>query len=105
MVMKATDIRWNEEARAKILEDSDRVLRDAVIDLARTRADATSDELFAEINSRMQGRFIDYEPGPDVRKYADAIVSGDVETDPPAPAPRDDVLGKHDTDVDHQAVG
>lgn len=105
MAIEAADIRWNEQARAKILEDSDRVLRDAVIDLARTRADASSDELFAEINSRMEGRFIDYEPGPDVRKYADAIANGDVGTDAPAPAPRDEVLGKHDTDVDHQAVG
>ena len=103
--MKAAEIRWNDQARAKILEDSDRVLREAVIELAKTRADASSDELFAEINSRMDGRFIDYEPGPDVRKYADAITNGEVEVDDPAPAPRDQVLGEQGTDVDHQAVG
>src|ERR1700709_1014212 len=34
--MDATDIAWNNEARSKILEDSDRVLRDAVLDLVQT---------------------------------------------------------------------
>ena len=81
------------------------MLREAVIDLARSRSDASSDELYAEINSRMEGRFIDYEPGPDVRKYADAIVAREVELDDAPPAPRDEVLGKHGTDVDHQDVG
>jgi len=75
--MEASDIRWNEEARAKILDDSDRVLREAVIDLAKTRSDASSDDLVAEINARMKDRFIDFEPGPDLRKYADAIVAGE----------------------------
>jgi hypothetical protein len=75
--MRATDIRWNEPARAKILEDSDRVLREAVLDLGKSMNGASSDEVYAELYKRMEGRFIDFEPGPDIRKYADAIASGE----------------------------
>jgi len=35
------------------------------------------EDAFAALNERLKGRFIDYEPGPDVRKYAEAIVRGD----------------------------
>jgi hypothetical protein len=37
--MEPTDIRWNEPARAKILDDADRVLREAVLDVARSHGD------------------------------------------------------------------
>lgn len=79
--MKAEEIRWNDEARTKILEDADRVLREAVVDLAATMEGEPWEKPFAEINSRMKGRFIDYEPGPDVRKYAEAISHGEIESD------------------------
>lgn len=74
--MDTNDIRWNDEARAKILSDSDRVLREAVVAVASSK-DLTSDEAFAQLNGRLKDRFIDYEPGPDIRKYADAIVGGE----------------------------
>jgi hypothetical protein len=77
--MKAEDIRWNEPARAKILDDADGVLREAVLDIARSRDGISSDEAFVELNRRMKDRFIDYEPGPDIRKYADAIAAGEIE--------------------------
>ena len=73
------DIRWNDEARAKILEDSDRVLREAVTDVAATHADGSWEDAFAELNARLKDRFIDFEPGPDLRKYAEAIVGGEIE--------------------------
>ena len=76
--MDNSDIRWNDEARAKILDDADNVLREAVSAVAASHADATSDEAYAELNRLLKDRFIDYEPGPDVRKYADAIVAGEV---------------------------
>ncbi|WP_440708874.1 glycosyltransferase family 2 protein [Herbiconiux sp. YIM B11900] len=75
------DIQWNDEARAKILDDADGVLREAVLSTARSHQDADaapdSDEVYAELNAKLKDRFIDYEPGPDVRKYADAIVAGE----------------------------
>ncbi|MEY2850072.1 MAG: hypothetical protein RI885_2739 [Actinomycetota bacterium] len=79
--MRADEIRWNDEARAKILDDADRVLREAVVELAGTMQGEPWEKPFAEINSRMKGRFIDYEPGPDVRKYAEAIADGEIEAD------------------------
>lgn len=75
--MEPSEIQWNEPARAKILEDADRLLREAVLDIAGSHDGASSDEAFAELNSRLKDRFIDYEPGPDIRKYADAIAAGE----------------------------
>ena len=77
--MQISDIQWNEPARAKILEDADNVLRNAVLDIAR-KGDISSDDAFAELNRQLKDRFIDYEPGPDIRKYADAIAAGEIDT-------------------------
>lgn len=77
--METIEIRWNDEARAKILDDSDRVLREAVEALAVSMNDSPADDIYAELNARMKSRFIDYEPGPDIRKYADAIAAGQVQ--------------------------
>ncbi|WP_405374470.1 MULTISPECIES: hypothetical protein [unclassified Microbacterium] len=79
--MKSSEIRWNDEARGKILDDADRVLRTAVVELAGSGEEMTSDEAFAELTSRLKDKFIDWEPGPDLRKYADAIANGEIETD------------------------
>ncbi len=78
--MKSSEIRWNDEARAKILDDADRVLREAVVDLAGS-GEMTSDEAFAALTGKLKDKFIDWEPGPDLRTYADAIANGEVETD------------------------
>lgn len=75
--MQPEDIRWNEPARAKILDDADGVLREAVLDIARSGDDVSSDDAYTELNRRLKDRFIDYEPGPDIRKYADAIAAGE----------------------------
>ena len=78
--MKQSEITWNDEAKTKILIDADKVLREAVVDLAASTTGASTEEVFAALNSRLKDRFIDYEPGPDIRKYADAISSGHIET-------------------------
>jgi hypothetical protein len=76
--LKEADIRWNEEARGKILADSDEVLREAVVDLGQTMVGRPWEEVYAELFDRMKGRFIDFEPGPDIRKYAEAIADGEI---------------------------
>jgi hypothetical protein len=76
--MNTEDIRWNDEAREKILTDADRVLREAVVDVAAKNSGSSSDEIFEKLNGALKDQFIDYEPGPDIRKYADAIANGDV---------------------------
>ena len=75
--MNSSDISWNDEARAKILEDSDRVLREAILELAKTSEGRSSDEVYADLFSALKDKFIDFEPGPDIRTYADAIVAGE----------------------------
>jgi hypothetical protein len=77
--MTTDDIRWNDQARTKILDDSDRVLKEAVLDVARLDGEISSDRAFEELNARLKTRFIDYEPGPDIRKYADAIAAGEID--------------------------
>lgn len=47
--MELNDVKWNEEARGKILADADRALQ-----------------------------FVDFKPGPDLSKYADAVVNGEI---------------------------
>lgn len=79
--MRPSEIRWNEQARAKILDDSDRVLRDAVVELAQSMQGKSSDQVYEELFSRMEGRFIDFQPGPDIRTYADAVADGSVEVE------------------------
>lgn len=79
--MRIDDIHWNEPARAKILDDADRVLQEAVADIARSSDGLSSDEAFAELTARLKDRFIDWEPGPDLRTYADAIAAGEVDLD------------------------
>ena len=75
--MDISEVAWNEPARAKILDDADRVLRDAVLEVARSKGEVSSDDAFARLNGLLKDRFIDYEPGPDLRRYADAIAAGD----------------------------
>lgn len=79
--MTPDEIIWNDEARAKILDDADRVLREAVLDVAGSGTQLSSDEAYEQLNSRLKTQFIDYQPGPDVRKFADAIASGEVEAE------------------------
>ena len=55
------------------------MLRDAVVDIARSGGETSSDEAYEQLNARMKTRFIDYEPGPDIRKYADAIAAGEID--------------------------
>lgn len=76
-VAELTDVRWNDEARDKILSDADSVLRDAVTDVADGFEGGSWEDAFKALNERLKGRFIDYEPGPDVRKYAEMIAAGE----------------------------
>lgn len=77
--MDISEVRWNEQAEAKILDDAGAVLRDAVAEVAASGDGISSDEAFAELNRLLKDRFIDYEPGPDIRKYADHIAAGEIE--------------------------
>ncbi len=71
----ANDIRWNDEAREKMLTDADNVLREAVADVANG-FEGSWEDAYKALNEKLKGRFIDYQPGPDVKKYAELIADG-----------------------------
>ncbi len=76
--MKINEVRWNDEARAKMLDDADGVLQQAVTSVAGSMGGQDSDAIFAALNHELKDKFIDYKPGPDIRRYADAIAAGDL---------------------------
>ncbi len=79
--MNVSDMKWNEEARQKILHDADRALQAAVREAARTRADADRDAVYEFLFEQLNGQFVDFQPGPDLGEYADAVVSGAITLD------------------------
>lgn len=75
--MDISDVQWNEEAREKILTDSDRVLQAAVREAAEQHSGGDRDEIYKFLFEKLQPQFIDFEPGPDLSKYADAVANGE----------------------------
>jgi hypothetical protein len=76
--MDTSEIRWNEQAREKILSDSDRVLREAVQTANEELAGEPWEKSFARLIELLEDRFIDFEPGPDIRTYAEAIANREI---------------------------
>ena len=76
--MDTSEIRWNVEAREKILSDADRVLREAVQTANGELAGEPWEESFARLIELLEDRFIDFEPGPDIRTYAEAIQNREI---------------------------
>ncbi len=76
--MNPEDIHWNDEARQKVIDDADRVLREAVLEVAASDDASDADKAYAALVSKLKDQFIDWEPGPDVRTYADAIAAGEI---------------------------
>ncbi|MBM7026608.1 hypothetical protein [Clavibacter zhangzhiyongii] len=77
--MQTDEIRWNQEARDKILTDSDRVLQEAVQNAAKELKGEDWETVYQSLFEQLKGRFIDFEPGPDLRKYAEAVSRGEIE--------------------------
>ncbi len=77
--MEASEIRWNEQAREKILHDADRVLRDVVLELAEEMSGKPWSDVYEQLFARLQPKFIDFQPGPDLRTYAEVIQDDEIE--------------------------
>ncbi|MEA9986217.1 hypothetical protein QN358_13215, partial [Subtercola sp. RTI3] len=45
--------------------------------MGEERAGQPSDEVYSALFAWLKDRFIDFEPGPDIRTYADAIAAGE----------------------------
>lgn len=75
--MGIDDVKWNEQAREKILSDADKALQEAVKEAAASHSGGDRDQVYKFLFEKLQPQFVDFEPGPDLSKYADAIASGE----------------------------
>jgi hypothetical protein len=71
------DVKWNEQAREKILLDADRALQEAVREASSSLADADKDEVYKFLFEQLKDQFVDFQPGPDLSRYAEAVANGD----------------------------
>lgn len=76
--MNISEVTWNEQAREKILSDADKALQEAVKEAAATQAEGDRDQVYKFLFEKLQPQFVDFKPGPDLGKYADAIVNGEI---------------------------
>ncbi|WP_026551572.1 hypothetical protein [Arthrobacter sp. H20] len=79
--MNINDVTWNEQAREKILSDADKALQEAVQEAASTQADSNRDQIYKFLFEKLQPQFVDFEPGPDLGKYADALANGEISSE------------------------
>ena len=75
--MELNEVTWNEQAREKILLDADRALQEAVQKAASTLSNADKDEVYKFLFEQLKDQFVDFQPGPDLTRYAEAVVNGD----------------------------
>lgn len=75
--MDISNVAWNDQAREKILSDADKALQEAVKEAAAQHADSDRDQVYKFLFEKLQPQFIDFEPGPDLGKYADAVANGE----------------------------
>ena len=76
--MELKDVSWNEQAREKILLDADRALQEAVREAASSLANAGKDEVYKFLFEQLKDQFVDFQPGPDLTKYAEAVANGEI---------------------------
>ncbi|MHA7209905.1 hypothetical protein [Arthrobacter sp. MDT1-65] len=79
--MELSTIGWNQEARDKILLDSDRALQGAVREAVETLDGKSRDEVYEFLFQKLQPQFVDFKPGPDLSACADAVANGEVSLD------------------------
>ncbi|MGX1161803.1 hypothetical protein FBY31_4137 [Arthrobacter sp. SLBN-100] len=75
--MELQDVKWNGQAREKILLDADRALQEAVREAASSLANANKDEVYKFLFEKLKDQFVDFQPGPDLTKYAEAVANGE----------------------------
>lgn len=75
--MELQDVKWNEQAREKILLDADRALQEAVKEAASSLPDAGKDEVYKFLFEKLKPQFVDFQPGPDLTQYAEAVAGGE----------------------------
>lgn len=75
--MELQDVKWNGQAREKILLDADRALQEAVREAASSLSGAGKDEVYKFLYEKLKPQFVDFQPGPDLTQYAEAVAGGE----------------------------
>ncbi|WP_461189572.1 hypothetical protein [Arthrobacter sp. Z4-13] len=75
--MELQDVKWNDQARQKILLDADRALQEAVKEAASSMSEAGKDEVYKFLFEKLKDQFVDFQPGPDLTQYAEAVAGGE----------------------------
>lgn len=83
--MKIHEVRWNEEARKKILVDADHALQEALRNASNSLPESNRNEVYESVFKELEGQFVDFEPGPDLGDYVDALVEGKLSFDDERP--------------------
>ncbi|WJH25646.1 hypothetical protein [Pseudarthrobacter defluvii] len=78
--MELQDVKWNEQAREKILLDADRALQEAVREAASSLSGAGKEKVYEFLFEKLKGQFVDFQPGPDLTKYAEAVAGGEFDS-------------------------
>ena len=78
--MELQDVKWNDQAREKILLDADRALQEAVQEAASSLSGSDKDRVYKFLYEKLKDQFVDFQPGPDLTKYAEAVASGDLDS-------------------------
>ncbi|MFC4395817.1 hypothetical protein [Arthrobacter sedimenti] len=82
--MELQDVKWNEQAREKILLDADRALQEAVREAASSLSGAGKEKVYEFLFEKLKGQFVDFQPGPDLTEYAEAVAGGEFDSGPTA---------------------
>ncbi|MGN7148926.1 hypothetical protein ACTHQ6_08010 [Arthrobacter sp. SAFR-179] len=77
--MELQDVKWNEQAREKILLDADRALQEAVREAASSLSGSGKDQVYKFLFEKLKDQFVDFQPGPDLSQYAEAVANGELD--------------------------
>ena len=77
--MELQDVKWNEQAREKILLDADRALQEAVREAASSLSGSDKDQVYKFLFEKLKDQFVDFQPGPDLTEYAEAVDNGELD--------------------------
>ncbi|KIC65334.1 hypothetical protein PUN71_008630 [Arthrobacter sp. NQ7] len=78
--MELQDVKWNDQAREKILLDADRALQEAVQEAASSLSGSDKDQVYKFLFEKLKDQFVDFQPGPDLTKYAEAVAGGELDS-------------------------
>lgn len=60
--------------------DADRALQEAVQEAASSLSGSDKDQVYKFLFEKLKDQFVDFQPGPDLTKYAEAVAGGELDS-------------------------